>query len=112
MTESTTIRFLRMTALLTWRYSSDSTACPQKLKECLARTYQPDFENPAKPGVAMPVVGGEDKYRTTSLLSADCSSCVFSPAGVLDEKDSLVMPYGMLDCTGGATSGNGIVCRK
>uniref|UniRef100_A0A2N9J8C8 Late embryogenesis abundant protein LEA-2 subgroup domain-containing protein n=1 Tax=Fagus sylvatica TaxID=28930 RepID=A0A2N9J8C8_FAGSY len=83
-----------------------------KVEGVLGRTYQPDFKNPAKPGVAMPVVGGEDKYRTTSLLSADCSSCVFSPAGVLDKKDSLVMEYGMLDCTGGATGGNGIVCRK
>ncbi|KAJ8425325.1 hypothetical protein Cgig2_018942 [Carnegiea gigantea] len=48
----------------------------------LGRTYQPDFNNPAKPGVAMPVVGGEDKYRTSSLLSADCKSCLFSPVGL------------------------------
>nr|POE75682.1 hypothetical protein CFP56_23232 [Quercus suber] len=53
-------------------------------------------------------MGGEDKYRTTSLVFADCSSCVFSPAGVVDQKDSLVMEYGMLDYTGGATDGNGI----
>lgn len=78
----------------------------------LGRTYQPDFVNPAKPGVAMPVVGGEDKYRTTSLLTSDCNSCMFSPAGVLTRKDSLVMNYGTLDCTGGSSSGNGIVCRK
>lgn len=45
----------------------------------LGRTYRPDFENPAKPGVAMPVVGGEDKWRITSLFSADCGNCVFSP---------------------------------
>nr|XP_023888161.1 uncharacterized protein LOC112000292 [Quercus suber]POE66564.1 hypothetical protein CFP56_53945 [Quercus suber] len=83
-----------------------------KVEGVLGRTYQPDFKNPAKPGAAMPVVGGEDKYRTTSLVSADCKSCVFSPAGVVDQKDSLVMEYGMLDCTGGATGGNGIVCRK
>ncbi|KAG9146715.1 hypothetical protein Leryth_005050 [Lithospermum erythrorhizon] len=45
----------------------------------LGRTYQPDFVNPAaKPGVAMSVVGGEDKYRTSSLLSANCNACVFS----------------------------------
>ncbi|XP_028779867.1 uncharacterized protein LOC114736248 [Neltuma alba] len=43
----------------------------------LGKTYRPDFENPAKPGVAMPVVGGEDKYRTASLLSARCESCLF-----------------------------------
>ncbi|KAB1217208.1 hypothetical protein CJ030_MR4G021113 [Morella rubra] len=83
-----------------------------KVEGVLGRTYQPDFENPAKPGVAMPIVGGEDRYRTTSLLSSDCKSCMFSPAGVLDQKDSLVTEYTMLDCTGGAASGNGIVCRR
>ncbi|PSS16214.1 Serine/threonine-protein kinase [Actinidia chinensis var. chinensis] len=78
----------------------------------LGQTYQPDFKNPAKLGVAMPVVGGENKYRTTSLLSADCGSCMFSSVGVLDKDDSLVMDFGTLDCTGEASSGNGIVCRK
>ncbi|XP_065859894.1 uncharacterized protein [Euphorbia lathyris] len=77
----------------------------------LGRTYQPEFENPAKPGVAMPVVGGEDKYRTTSLLSADCESCLFSPAEATERKDVSVMDFGMLDCTAGS-NGHGIVCRK
>nr|AFK37226.1 unknown [Lotus japonicus] len=50
-----------------------------KVDGVLGRTYQPDFQNPAKLGVAMPVVGGEDRYRTSSLLSADCGDCVFAP---------------------------------
>lgn len=78
----------------------------------LGRTYRPDFENPVKPGVAMAVVGGDEKYRTTSLLSADCKSCVFSPVGVLERENLLTRQYGTLDCTSGAASGNGIVCRK
>nr|AFK45679.1 unknown [Lotus japonicus] len=82
-----------------------------KVEGVLGRTYQPDFQNPAKPGVAMPVVGGEDKYRTTSLTFADCSVCMFSPAEAFEKEDS-VMEYGVLDCTGGANSGNGIVCRR
>ena len=44
----------------------------------LGRTYQPDFKNPAKPGVAMPVVGGEYKYKTTSLLCRLLCWCVHS----------------------------------
>ncbi|PON68461.1 Root cap [Trema orientale] len=77
----------------------------------LGRTYQPDFENPAKPGVAMPVVGGEDRYKTTSLLSADCGACIFSPVKASEPKESTVMEY--LDCSGSSMiSGNGIVCRK
>lgn len=83
-----------------------------KVEGVLGRTYRPEFVNPAKPGVAMPVVGGEDKYKTSSLLSADCRSCIFSPAGDLDETDFLVKDFGTLDCTGGANSGHGIVCRK
>ncbi|WCJ32130.1 Late embryogenesis abundant (LEA) protein-related [Euphorbia peplus] len=77
----------------------------------LGRTYQAEFENPAKPGVAMPVVGGEDKYRTTSLLSADCRSCLFSPAEVPQHKDVAAVDFGMLDCSAGS-NGHGIVCRK
>ncbi|GAB4846325.1 hypothetical protein Ancab_025331 [Ancistrocladus abbreviatus] len=78
----------------------------------LGRTYQPEFQNPAKPGVAMPVVGGEDKYRTSSLLSADCKACVFSPARVLQQEKSMVMDFGTLDCASRAASGYGIVCKK
>ncbi|KAL8171966.1 hypothetical protein V2J09_023770 [Rumex salicifolius] len=78
----------------------------------LGRTYQPDFVNPAKPGVAMPVVGGGDKYKTSSLLSSDCKSCVFSPAGDLKEDELVVMDYGMLDCINRAYSGNGIVLKR
>lgn len=48
----------------------------------LGRTYQPDYVNPAKQGVAMAVLGGEDKYWTSSLLSPRCNACVFSPAGI------------------------------
>ncbi|MFS8026488.1 hypothetical protein Hanom_Chr16g01487351 [Helianthus anomalus] len=44
----------------------------------LGRTYRPDFENPAKQGVAMPVVGGDDKYKTSSLLATDCALCVLT----------------------------------
>ncbi|KAJ0045293.1 hypothetical protein Pint_04452 [Pistacia integerrima] len=83
-----------------------------KVEGVLGRTYRPDFQNPAKPGVAMPVAGGEDKYRTSSLLSSNCNSCLFNPAGAFDQKDALLMDYSTLDCTGSATSGNGIVCRK
>nr|GMD90154.1 uncharacterized protein LOC109150539 [Ipomoea batatas] len=79
----------------------------------LGRTYRPDFENTAKPGVAMPVVGGEDKYRTASLLSPECKLCIFSPAaGVLDEYPAVKNYGGALDCSGGLNNGNGIVCRK
>ncbi|KAM7251429.1 hypothetical protein ACFE04_023312 [Oxalis oulophora] len=83
-----------------------------KVEGVLGRTYQPDFESSAKLGVAMPVVGGEDKYSTSSLLSPDCKACIFLHVGASNEKDALVMDYGFLDCTGGSASGHGIMCRK
>ncbi|XP_047148175.1 uncharacterized protein LOC124820509 [Vigna umbellata] len=78
----------------------------------LGRTYLPDFQNPAKLGVPMAVVGGEDKYRTASLVSADCGVCLFDSAKEASEKINSDTEYGLLDCTGVANSGNGIVCRR
>ncbi|KAK6134500.1 hypothetical protein DH2020_031734 [Rehmannia glutinosa] len=85
-----------------------------KVEGVLGRTYQTDFVNPAKPGVAMPIVGGEDKYRTTSLLATDCARCVFAPGGGSGEEDALLVEpaQGTIDCAGGSNSGNGMVCRK
>ncbi|KAJ6332900.1 hypothetical protein OIU77_008865 [Salix suchowensis] len=83
-----------------------------KVDGVLGRTYRPDFENPAKPGVAMPVLGGENNYRIASLFSTDCNSCIFSPESGSNQDTSPVMNYGTLDCTKGASAGYGIVCRK
>ncbi|KAL2523591.1 Late [Abeliophyllum distichum] len=84
-----------------------------KVEGVLVRTYQPDFESPAKLGVAMPVVGGEDKYRTTSIFSTDCKYCMFSPVRAANQRhSSVVSDYGMLDCPSNLSRGNGIVCKK
>ncbi|XP_077251435.1 late embryogenesis abundant (LEA) protein-like protein [Tasmannia lanceolata] len=83
-----------------------------KVEGVLGQTYRPDFKNSAKHGVAMPVVGGENKYRTTSLLSPDCSFCIFSPAEAVAKQRSVVIDSGTLDCTGGVGNGYGIVCKK
>lgn len=83
-----------------------------KVEGVLGKTYQPDFQNPAKLGVAMPVVGGEDRYRTTSLVSADCGVCLFDAREGSEKKMNSESEYGVLDCTGAANSGNGIVCRR
>ena len=85
-----------------------------KVDGVLGKTYQPNFHNTAKAGVAMPIVGGADKYRTSSLLSADCKSCLFSPSNnTVTAGESLIsMEYATLDCTSRVSGGNGIVCRK
>ncbi|CAN7027766.1 hypothetical protein Bca4012_042787 [Brassica carinata] len=79
----------------------------------LGRTYRDDFQNPAKPGVAMPVVGGEDKYRTSSLLETGCNACVYSRGSRSSDKiEPLSLNQNTVDCTGGSSSGIGIFCRK
>ncbi|CAA0811649.1 Late embryogenesis abundant (LEA) protein-related [Striga hermonthica] len=78
----------------------------------LGHTYRPDYEAPLRLGLVMAVVGGEDKYRTTSLFSADCKKCVFDQNG-LAQGLKIVMDHGTtMDCSAKFSGGNGIVCKK
>lgn len=43
----------------------------------LGKTYRPGYVSPVKRGVAMPMMGGEDKYKTPSLYSPACKVCRF-----------------------------------
>ncbi|KAG5020517.1 hypothetical protein JHK82_016431 [Glycine max] len=78
----------------------------------LGRTYREDFENPAKASVTMPVVGIEDKYRTTTLLSPNCAY-VFSQQNSHQNEVTKVTAELMrtLDCSK-FSYGLGIVCKK
>lgn len=46
----------------------------------LGKTYRPGYVSPVKRGVPMPMMGGEDKYRTPSLHSTACKVCRFRRA--------------------------------
>lgn len=79
----------------------------------LGQTYRPDFKSPVKVGVPMPIMGGEDKYGTSSLLSADCKLCSFKPGTTSPRFESLLVDSTMgLDCTNKFGNGHGIVCRR
>ncbi|CAH1452598.1 unnamed protein product [Lactuca virosa] len=43
----------------------------------LGKTYRPGYVSPVKRGIAMPLMGGEDKYETPSLTSPRCKLCIF-----------------------------------
>ncbi|PWA75509.1 hypothetical protein CTI12_AA242600 [Artemisia annua] len=43
----------------------------------LGKTYQSGYVSPVKRGIAMPIMGGEDKYETSSLTSTVCKECKF-----------------------------------
>lgn len=66
----------------------------------LGRTHRPDFQNPAKPGVAMPLVAGEDNFRTSSLHSHDCKTCIFTG---LSGSIKWETEHALLNCTRGGT---------
>lgn len=52
-----------------------------KVEGVLGQTYRPDYVSPVKKGVPMPVMGGEDRYRTAGFLSTSCVSCRFKSEG-------------------------------
>ncbi|XP_052208833.1 uncharacterized protein LOC127812473 [Diospyros lotus] len=48
----------------------------------LGKTYRPSYVSPVKRGVPMPMMGGEDKYKTPSFYSTVCNACRFQrPSG-------------------------------
>ncbi|XP_077252660.1 uncharacterized protein LOC143892073 [Tasmannia lanceolata] len=54
----------------------------------LGQTYRPNYVNPVKTGVPMPLMGGEDRYRTPSLVSPNCSACRFQKSYLAKETTS------------------------
>ncbi|MQL93796.1 hypothetical protein Taro_026435 [Colocasia esculenta] len=85
----------------------------EKVEGVLGQTYRPDFHSPVKRGVPMPVMGGEDRYMTSSLLAANCNSCMFSAALQLAaEKAALPLDAATLECTSKMSNGYGVVCRR
>ncbi|KAM6578858.1 hypothetical protein CsatB_030695 [Cannabis sativa] len=51
----------------------------------LGQTYRPGYVSPVKVGVPMPMMGGEDKYQTTSLYSPLCKFCRFQRPSMFEE---------------------------
>ncbi|KAG9442017.1 hypothetical protein H6P81_017871 [Aristolochia fimbriata] len=81
----------------------------------LGQTYRPEFVNPVKRGVSMPIMGGEHKYKTSALLSPHCAFCIFTPARAGTENIphlQLRTSPATIDCTSKITNGPGILCRR
>lgn len=75
----------------------------------LGQTYRSEYRSPVKKGVPMPVMGGEDKYRTVSVLSSECGKCIFESVGF---GKTLPGTTATLDCSGKSGNGYGVVCRR
>ncbi|GFY87760.1 late embryogenesis abundant (LEA) protein-like protein [Actinidia rufa] len=67
---------------------------------------------PVERGVLMPVRGGEDEYKTTSLLSADCKYCIFAADGSGTVQLVLDSSSMTRDCTSRMINGWGFACRR
>lgn len=74
----------------------------------LGQTYQEGFKNPVKRGVAMPIMGGADRYITSSLLATDCKVNQYSATPV-EMKDQSHLPN--LASCGSGTSGI-LMCKR
>ena len=75
----------------------------------LGQTYRPNFKNPVKAGVPMPIMGGESKFKASSIFSTDCIASKFHQIS----KSSSALP--IVDFTAQCTSSSnngGIVCRR
>ncbi|XP_057953812.1 uncharacterized protein LOC131148095 [Malania oleifera] len=59
----------------------------------LGKTYRPDYVSPVKIGVPMPMVGGEDKYKTPSLLSPICNFCRFKRPSARANAEGMLSQY-------------------
>ncbi|KAH9292079.1 hypothetical protein KI387_042733, partial [Taxus chinensis] len=65
-----------------------------KVDGVLEKTYRPGYKTPVKFGVPMPIMGGDEKYHTSSLLVADFSSCIFEPHAPSLDDDSATASSG------------------
>lgn len=86
-----------------------------RVEGVLGQTYRPGYRSPVKRGVPMPIMGGEDKYKTSSLLSADCKYCIFSAPDsrtAATESITLDPTMAVVDCTSKMSPGAGVVCRR
>ncbi|KAI3880477.1 hypothetical protein MKW92_006149 [Papaver armeniacum] len=84
----------------------------ERVEGVLGQTYRSEFQSPVKIGVAMPIMGGEAKYITSSLVSAYCNNCIFSPSSSIMATENLAGLGSTLDCTSKMSNGRGVVCRR
>lgn len=63
----------------------------EEVEGVLGKTYRAGYISPVKKGVAMPMMGGEDRYKTPGFMSPRCASCRFhSTKSIADEAAAMV----------------------
>jgi hypothetical protein len=78
----------------------------------LGQTYQPGFVNPVKRGVAMPIMGGADRFFSSSLLSTDCRMSQYTATPVA-AASAMASVRAICESSGLPTGvPGGITCRR
>jgi hypothetical protein len=78
----------------------------------LGQTYQPGFESPVKKGVAMPIMGGADRFVSSSLLATDCQTSQYTASAIPEGSamPSFIAMCGSSELPEGVPGG--ITCRR
>ncbi|CAK9188343.1 unnamed protein product [Ilex paraguariensis] len=74
----------------------------------LGQTYRRDYVSKTKVNVPMPVMGGQQRFSTSSIFATDCSASRF---GLNTNRRDGVAEYPILHCSSGM-KGSGVVCKK
>lgn len=75
----------------------------------LGQTYRSNYVSKAKVNVPMPVMGGLEKYLSSSLFATNCGVSKFGNSVI--QKASAEIEYPDLKCNSGM-KGHGIVCKR
>ncbi|XP_074291229.1 uncharacterized protein LOC141617984 [Silene latifolia] len=75
----------------------------------LGQTYGKNYVSRVKMGIAMPVLGGDKEFRSSSLFATDCHVAKFTGKG--NQSSSSGFDFADINCGSGLT-GRGVVCKK
>ncbi|CAM6087383.1 unnamed protein product [Calypogeia fissa] len=75
----------------------------------LGQTYVHGYKSPVKRGVPMPIMGGEHRFRSSSLMQPDCAVSKF---GAVPSSVEIIREAIPVTCDGNSKSGRGFVCRR
>lgn len=83
----------------------------EQVSGVLGQTYASDYVSKVKMGVAMPVLGGEKEFHSSSIFATDCAVARFDGKGNGYENSEEGNEYVGLNCASGF-SGRGVVCKR
>ncbi|RZC55389.1 hypothetical protein C5167_014251 [Papaver somniferum] len=75
----------------------------------LGQTYANNYVSKVNMGASMSVMGGDDKFITSSVFAKDCAVARFTGSAISSSRSS--SEYASLSC-GSGIDGRGVICKK